>query len=87
MLPCTMFPLLGGVCALHEDSSVYGLMNSLAGTEEKVLSSWSSIYNKEQSSIFIFKCKKQKSYIYGCVDMCVFLIEKTPLILGFAKFK
>lgn len=68
--PCTMFPLLGGVYALHEDRSVYGLMNSPAGTEEKVLSFWSSIYNKEQSSIFIFKCKNKK-VIYMDVWICV----------------
>ena len=60
MLSCTVFPFLGGVYALHEDSSVCRLRDSPAVTEEKVLSSWSSIYNKEQSSIFIFKCKNKK---------------------------
>lgn len=39
---------------------------------EKVLIAWSSIYNTKQSSIFIFKCKNKKNYIYGCADMCGF---------------
>ena len=58
--PCTVFHLLGGVYTLHEDSLVCCLRDSPDVTEEKVLSSWSSIYNKEQSSIFIFKCKNKK---------------------------
>lgn len=60
-------------------------MGSPTVKEGKVISG-SSIYNTKQSSIFIFKCKN-KSYIYGYVDICVFLIEETILVTGFAKFE
>ena len=39
--------------------------------EEKALILWSSMYNTNQTSNFVFKCKNKK-YIYGCADMCAF---------------
>lgn len=42
--------------------------------EEKVLVAWSSVYNTNQSSIFIFKCKNKK-IIYMGVQICVLSLK------------
>lgn len=67
MVSCCRAPLLGAPSP--QNTKLSELMD-IPTLEKTVLTTWSSIYNTKQSSIFIFKCKNKK-IIYGYVDTCV----------------